>query len=705
MAARGRSRRDGVVGEAGLVIAEIPGRRRSAILVSASVDGSRDGPDVAGALGPAVLLELARVLRAGERPRHTLLLVATESAGYSLGVRALAARPAAIRPVVLEVALEPRGLGGDAALLWASPGAGPAVDAWARAVDAPAGGAHLARLLPSLPARRPWPVVAIGTRRDIVAPGSPRDRPGLVRPATIRSLGQSALQLVRAADGDPGVDAARSKARGPSPSFLELPLHVVVPVAPRTALALGWVALVAVAWALLRLRRHLPTLVACLPWGATGFALAVAAMATLSEALARQRGGASPLQSAPTAHVSCMVFAGLWVLLAWQRLGALGPLARVSQGLSQPAVLAVLSLLALGGTTWATLALEPALTPLAALPLFVAVPSALAVSRAADRRGRFVGAAPLVVALALLCGPALADAVVLFVAQEPRHVELALGIAALTLPVLPAIATATTASVLRPGAGQLLLLAVVTGALAVWTVTAPLSTPGHPRRVVVTAVSHARPGKSVFLVSAEAAVRVDARPARRPWYAAAIEDGRQAVAFAAPDGLSAPPEVKAHLSPRAGGRVLLEVRLRALRRAESIALVLPSTVRVARSSVPVVRLRPSTPWIARVVAPPPAGFEVRMELTLPRRVTLGDLVAIDTGPAAFGPHVPRIDRAWPTRVVQRSSGVTPLDVTYAAAPPAPVLPPDDPAPPPAGPEPWWSIMARERYRRGGPPPP
>lgn len=694
-----------MVGDMALVLAEIPGRRRGAILVTAAVDGSGDGPDVAGALGPAVLLELARVLRAGERPRHTLILVATESAGRSLGVRALASHAEPLGPVALEVALEPRGLAGEAALLWASRGAGPAVDVWARAVDAPAGGAHLAHLLPSRPAYRPWPTVAVGTRRNLVRPGTAGDRPGLARTATIRSLGQSVLQLVRAADVDPAIEPLRSRPRGASPSFLELPLYVVVPLAPSTAVGLGWVALAAAGWALVRLRRHLPTLVACLPWGATGLVLAVAAMASLSEVLAGQRGTSSALPTTPVAHVSCLLLAGLWVLLAWQRLGSLGPLTRLSQGLSHPAVLAVLSLCTLGATTWATLAAAPAVAPLAALPLLVAVPSAMAVSRAVDRRGRFLGAVPVVVVLALLWGPAIADAVVLFVAGEPRHLELALGIAALTLPMLPSLATVTTASVLRPGGGQLLLLGVVTGALAVWTATAPLATSRHPRRVVVTAVSHARPGKSLLLVSSEDAVRVDARPRRRPWYAPAIADGGRAVAFAAPDGLSVPPEVNAHLSPRARGGVLLEVRLRALRRAQSIALVLPPTVRVERSSIPVVRVRPSTPWVARVVAPPPAGFDVRMELTMPRRMTLGDLVAIDTGPAAFGPLVPRMDRAWPTQVVQRAVGVTPLDVTTATPPPAPVMPPDDPAPPPAGPEPWWSIMARERYRRGGPPPP
>lgn len=687
------------------MIAEVPGRRPSAILVTANVDGSPDGADVASALGPATLLELGRLFRAGEKPQHTLLLVATESAGHSLGVRALGGLSSRARPVVLEVALEPRGLGGEAALLWANAAAGPAVDAWARAVDAPAGGAHFARLDPRRTAPRPWPAVGIGTRRDLVVPGSVRDRPGRVPSSTIRSLGQSALRLVRAADTDEAFDARRATTSGPTPPFLELPLHVVVPLSPGTAVVLGWLALGLAAWALVRLRRHVPVLLVNLPWGAAGSALAIAAMAALSEALARQRGTALPLHVVGGAHVACVVLAGVWVLLVWQRLGALGPLRRIAQGLSQPAVLAVLSLVALAAMTGAALATDPALTPLAALPTFVAVPSALAVARASDRRGRFLGALPMVAALGVVSGPAFADAVVFLLVRRPNHAELALGIGALALPVLPAIATVTTASVLRPGAGQLLLLAVVTGALAVWTATAPLATPSDPRRVLVTAVSHARPGQSVFLVSARDAVRVDARPVRRPWYAPAIEGGREAAAFAAPDGLSAPPEVHASLSPREGGRVLLEARVRALRRAESIAIALPPAVRLARSSVPVVRARPSMPWIARIVAPPPAGVEVRMELGLPRGTGLGDLLALDVGTATLGPLVPRIDRAWPTRVVLRSAGVTPLDVTYATPPPPPVMPPDDPAPPPAGPEPWWSIMARERYRRGGAAPP
>lgn len=696
-----RSRRRGVAGRVGLVVAEIRGRQPSALLVTASVDGSKDGPDVAAALGPAVLLELARVLRAGERPSHTVLLVATESAGESLGVRGLDRSLPVGRTVALEVALEPRGLEGEAALLWASPRAGFGVDAWAAAVDSPGGGAHLSRLLPARPAWRRWPALAIGTRRGVVAPGSPDDRPARVALGTLRSFGQSALQLVRAADAQAGrqVPAVRP------PAFVELPLHVVLPLQTTTAVGLGWIALAVALWGLVRLRRHLQALVVSLPWGATGVALAITAMAALSEAIARHRGTVAPLQASAAAHVAGVVLAGAWVLLAWQRLGALGPLRRVAMGLSQPAVLALLSVITLGGATLAALVFDTPLTPLAAVPLLVAVPSALAVSRAADRRGRFVGSLPMSLALVLVAGPAFADAVVFLGARQPGHVELALGIAALVAPLLPVLATVATASVLRPGAGQLALVGVVTAALAVWSGTAPLATVRRPRRVVLTAVSDARPGRSVFLVASAGSVRVGARRVARPWFAAAVDEGRDAVAFAAPDGLVAPPEVYARLVPGPAGTSLLEARVRALRRAESIAIVLPPATRLARSSLPVIRTRKSEPWIARFFAPPSSGLDLRMELVLPRGKTLGDVVAVDGGTAELGPFVPRIDRAWPTRTVVRAAGVTPFDVTYATPPPPPVLPPDDPAPPPAGPEPWWSIMARERFRRGGVQPP
>jgi hypothetical protein len=145
--------------------------------------------------------------------------------------------------------------------------------------------------------------------------------------------------------------------------------------------------------------------------------------------------------------------------------------------------------------------------------------------------------------------------------------------------------------------------------------------------------------------------------------------------------------------------------LRPLRRSETLRLVLPHDIRVVRASIPMVRVRPQMPWVARVVAPTTAGVTVQVEMVTKRGLRLGDMFAMDTGRPEYGPLVPRIDRAWPTAVHLRSVGVTPLDVVYATPPPPPPMPPDDPPPDPAGPEPWWSIMARERYRRGGAQPP
>ncbi|MBI2894726.1 MAG: M28 family peptidase [Deltaproteobacteria bacterium] len=674
--------RMGLVGEGKNVVALVRGRRPGATLVSARYDGSPDGPDAPGAYGAAVLIEIARALRAGGKPRHDVLLLATEGSEGQLGQRAFV-RSSRSQRVRVQLHLAVRGAG-PALLLWASRGAGPAVDAYARWAAAPEGGSHLHRLLgpgdTGLPVSSPWPAVVLGTMRPAAAAGSPQDRVGGARPT--RELGQQVLDLVRALDRSSLEDR-----RAPAPAFLDLPLHIVVPLGARTSSAMAWLTLVVALVVLLRARRSIGALLPAVPWLLIAFAGAIAAMASASEIIRAVRGS-----GIGSGHLATMAFSGILWLLVWQRIGVLSPARRLAIGLSSPLPLLGLAVLVLAVGSIAARIAVPLAAHLFYGPLaFAAV--GLAMSSAGATRGQRLAGAVVAASGAMSFWIAPAEHLVtLFGASESiSSPALATAIALLALPLAPQVAAMATASVLRPGAGQLTLVALITASLGVWTATEPTATRSSPRSVEVTAVT-VYPNRSLFAVRGGAPVA--GRPASLPWFARGLGNS----ALAAPGGITIPPHVQASLA-RSPGYALLDVRVRPLRRADAITLLLSPEVRVRRASLPTVRWTERDPWTARYLNPPRAGFRYLARLEVPRGGGLGDFFAVDEGPANFEPLAPRVDRSEPTRVVLRAVGVSPLDSVYALPPPPPPLPPDMPAPEPAGPEPWWTIMARERYRR------
>lgn len=104
----------GICGEVENVLAELPGKDPgSAVLLLAHYDSVAAGPGIADDLaGVAALLEVARILKAGPQPRHSILFLADdgEEAGL-LGAEAFAQSPEAGRVKTL-VNLEARGTGG-----------------------------------------------------------------------------------------------------------------------------------------------------------------------------------------------------------------------------------------------------------------------------------------------------------------------------------------------------------------------------------------------------------------------------------------------------------------------------------------------------------------------------------------------------------------------------------------------------------------
>ncbi|MEI6225053.1 MAG: M20/M25/M40 family metallo-hydrolase, partial [Deltaproteobacteria bacterium] len=199
------------------VIARIPGRARGpAVLVSAHHDSVPAGPGAADdGSGVAIVLELARALRAEPAGADVILLVDdAEEAGLG-GAEAFLNDPAA-REVGAIVNLEARGTGGPSLLFETTGGSAAIVRRFAEGARRPMGSSLLStvyRLLPNdtnltVLRRLGVPGANLAFVDGAVRYHTPRDDLAHLDPRSVQHQGENALGLVRAFSGPIAAEGA-----------------------------------------------------------------------------------------------------------------------------------------------------------------------------------------------------------------------------------------------------------------------------------------------------------------------------------------------------------------------------------------------------------------------------------------------------------------------------------------------------------------
>ncbi|MBW8874476.1 MAG: M20/M25/M40 family metallo-hydrolase [Acidobacteria bacterium] len=607
-----------VCGRVENVVARLDGREPGpAVMLAAHYDSVAAGPGVADdMMGVAAILEVARILKAGPPPRHTIVLLLDDGEELGMvGARAFVADHPLARQVGAVVNLEGRGSSGPSLMFETSAGNGWLIPLYA-AVDRPVTSSLFETLYNRLPNRTDFTVFRKAGMQGLnlaflAGPThyhTPLDNLANASPATLQHHGDNALVLIRRlADAD-----LPSQPRGNAVFFDVLSLGLVHWPEAWTPWIAGLAALLLLAVAALLLRRR-AVRGGALAWGLAAWLGMLVACAVAGFGLNAVLGmaGASGIQWA--AHpfpfqaafwALALAAVGTVAALFARRAGALGLWLGVWIGWSLAGVLLALTL--------------------PGISYFFIVP-ALAAAVFAGLALAWRGAVWWLLAVLL---PAVVAAVLWF----PPLTMLYDGMGAMVLAGIALLAGIVFSSLapLVPSPSRLwrrgmpLAAAAAAVVFTVVAVTSPLHSADAPEILTLSFHQDADTGKARWLAFTSSPLPPaleKAAPFRRerekayPW-----SPGANARIAAAPP-LDVPgPELTVLADTVTGGERRLRVRLRSLRAAPNAALILPKAARVEAISVqgrPVQRdasLSPEDWSFYYLAAVPPAGLEVDVVL-------------------------------------------------------------------------------------------
>jgi hypothetical protein len=550
------------------VVARVPGRARgAAVLVSAHHDSVPAGPGAADdGSGVAIVLELARALRAEPAGSDVILLVDdAEEAGLG-GAEAFLKDPAA-REVGAIVNLEARGTGGPS-LLFETTGGGAAIARrFAEGARRPMGSSLLSTVYRMLPndtnltvlRRLGVPGANLAFVDGAVRYHTPRDDLAHLDPRSVQHQGENALALVHAFSGPIRPEGAAV--------WFDLLGLVVVRFPEGLALPAALAALFLALGGAVAGARHGVTGAGRIALGALALPLGLGVAAVAGYAAGRSLGLDPifrPWVANPGPLVASFLLAGIAgalvpALLLGRRAGAAGLRdgARVLL-----AVLAVALAATLPGASY--LLVVPALTWGVA---------GILTRRAGDRGEAVADLVTLLAAGLVLLPPAWLLYPALGHAAGPA---VATAVALVMLPLLPLAATTT----LRTRAVAVALPAVLGAATLGVALLLPGADVDSPERVIVYFHQDADAGLAHVLANADSGRLPDAVRAAGPFSPTARVHfgwGTLRPSFeAAADPLPAPgPEVEVLEDRRDGDEIHWRARLRSPRGAGELQLAVP----------------------------------------------------------------------------------------------------------------------------------
>ncbi len=615
----------------GNVVARVPGQGGGRpVLLVVHLDSVPAGPGAADdAHGVAVVLEVARALRARPAATDVVLLVDDAEESGLIGAEAFLADPVA-REVGAVVNVEARGTGGPSLLFETEGPSGVVVDAFAAGARRPLGSSlfpAVYRFIPNdtdLTVLRTLgvPSANLAFIEGALRYHTPQDDLAHLDPRTLQHQGENALALVRGLARESGRDAPA--ARGQFVWFDVLGLGIVR-FPEWLALPLGVLAL---ALALLAARADVRRGLSGgwrIATGAATLPIAAGVAAVLGLAAGRARGLdpiLRPWVASPAPLVAAFLLAGL----------AGAAVTAVALSSTGPAALrgGVRIGLALGATVLA------AVIPGASFLLLVPALAGAACGLAASGRGAGAEAMADLATVAAGAVVLLPPAWLLYPALgHSAGAPAALLVALAAVPLAPQLAA-------LPWRERLVAAAVpaAAGGLSLAVALAlPVSGPGAPERVVVYFHQDLDAGRARVLASPDTGRLPDAVRAAAPFSSAprvALPWGALRPSFEAPAPALAygGPAVEDLRASREGNLLRASFRLRSARGAPELQVAIPPSVPLRSLSVNGVAVPPPAPkldrwfggWSVLRVTAPPEGVEVSLsaEHAGPLDVTVAD---------------------------------------------------------------------------------
>ncbi len=379
------------------VIARIPGRTEGpAVLLVSHYDSVHAGPGAGDDThGVAVLLEVARALRAGARPERPVVLLFDEGEEVGLlGAELFTRDPQRLAEIGVAINVEARGTEGRTAMFESSEGNAELVERYAGSVTSPEASSLSVEVYRRMPNDTDLtvlmgaglPGINLAFIGGVARYHTPLDDLAHLDRGSVQHQGDTVLAATRAfASGEPpqrGDDAAFADVLGMA--LVRWPAQWSLPIIGLCALALLAAAVLAIRGGLVRTGALVLGALGCvLVW--SGAALAAFA---LVEAIAAKGGGA------PAAYAHPLPLR----IAVWATLGAatIGLAALVGRRV-RPAELALATWIVWALLAAFVVALAPGVAPVFVLPL---VPTALAFVVAA-KQGRRDALAQLVPAMGL----------------------------------------------------------------------------------------------------------------------------------------------------------------------------------------------------------------------------------------------------------------------------------------------------------------
>lgn len=622
----------GVCATARNLLARPPASGAGAVLLAAHHDSVGAGPGAADDLsGVAVLLEVARALRAGPSTRRPVAFLVDDAEEMGLvGAAAFLDRHPFAREVAAVVNVEARGTGGPS-LMFETTGDGPWLGPALRRLPRPVTGSLFGVVYERLPndtdlsvfRRRHLPGLNFAFTRGVTRYHTPRDDLAHLSAASLQHQGEHALAAARA------LADAEDLAPGRRLAFADLLALGVVSYPARAEALLALAALAGAMGAAARLRRAGAVRLGPVALG-TAAALASPAAAALAGWLLRVALGAAlprPFVAHPAPFSAAAACAGL---AAAGAAGALFGPAR-ARALQAGSAAATAALAVVAGVAF------PGAAPPLVLPA-LATSAALVISArggAGPARAHLGVALVAVIANGLLLGPVAWLLTDLLGAMAAPAIAALAALAA--MPVAPLLAALLPRARWACAAAPLAAMAAAAAVAA----TRAHATFDDPQRMTIA--YHEDAAGARWLVESEAG---PLPPALRR---AAAFGGERQPAFpwsplrrafaapAAPAGLPPPRLSVLETAPAAGGR-RVRARLASARGAGSVLLLLAPGAEVAAARMEGVEIPPPAPrarryYGGRVVygctTVPPGGVE--LELTL-RGAAPVEAVVLDVAP-------------------------------------------------------------------------
>jgi Peptidase family M28 len=701
------------------ILAVTNGTRRDAIALVAHYDSVPDAPGALDdALGVAVCLETARLLAAGGRLQHSLVVLLTDGEEPGLlGARAATLDQEFASRVRTFLNFDAIGASGDALLFEAGPGRGAPLGAWARSAAAPRGSSFVTEIYKQLPNETDFSVLASARRfglnfspvTESYGYHTARDVPERVASHTIRHAGENALTIVEALDRM-GLDSREGAA-----TFFDLAGRRAVVYGRAAGRAIGTAAilLALLAWVMLlrdaiRQTGVIRILLTAL-WSLVAALATLGAMLAAAWALRAARAELHPWYAAPHWALLFMVFAALAAGWGVRRIAASVP--EWIRAIGTPAAVWAMVL-----PVWIALAIAaewkaPAGAHLWTIPL-AAAGALLMLSRGSPWLLRLSS-----LAIAIVCALFwVRDTVMLAGFVAPMFGRLPIVMPVWVFPVLlflagimlapPLLALALgreTRRTPRAVIGSLLLLAtVIAGAVAY---ASDAYTEAHPQRRTARYVHDAVTGRAFWEVAGnEPGIDlIDNGPPGSQWQRVSgqpptvvpLNPLRGSYVFrsaATPIEGPAPAEVAGRVASVPGAATELEISVRPRMQGISATFVLPRGVAPFRSSLAggIHEGR----WRATYIAPPAEGIALRAALgAAVRPEELQKTVVVLSTPGLPGGRgwqrlstwLPQERTVWTARSVYVVPALATTPSPTMAPPVAPVLPlPVSPGPPPPG---------------------